>query len=172
MKELSKKLRELAGNPETESMSKEEVINQIRTLCGDDNSDHFYLARFHFETTRMDVFDEILAMSMIEAILPDLLKIDDMDSPLADIASMTLMTMSVSHDPFVDKLKVGLGDSFPLWEEKMLTRLKLSMRNLFYHFKSVGESEPEARARIKSHYLAEYTKSRYLPFVRKSLEFI
>ncbi|TOJ25057.1 hypothetical protein CGI42_28505, partial [Vibrio parahaemolyticus] len=77
------------------------------------------------------------------------------------------MTMSVSHDPFVDKLKDGLGDSFPHWEEKMLTRLKLTMRNLFYHFKSVGESESEARARINSHYLAEYAKSRYLPFVRK-----
>ncbi len=44
MKELSKKLNELISNPEIEIMSKEEVINQIRTLCRDDNSDYFYLA--------------------------------------------------------------------------------------------------------------------------------
>ncbi|MBC5851454.1 hypothetical protein [Vibrio metschnikovii] len=72
----------------------------------------------------MDVFDEILSISMIEAALPDLLTIDDMDSPLADLASRTLMIMSARHHPFVDKLKNGLGESFPLWEEKMLTRLK------------------------------------------------
>ncbi len=170
MTNLQDKIRDFASSPEVMTLSVNDIVNKVYEICGKDRQDEFYLARFHFEEVRKDVFDELLSLSMIESILRDLQKIENMNSPLASIASQTLMTMCKNHDPFVDKLADSLGELFPAWEEKMLSKINQTINSFTSHCISVGYTELEAKSKTNAHYLAEYADSRYLPNVEAFLQ--